>query len=147
MQSAEAKMNRNCLLMALRGYSVAVRNMEQTVLLPSLLREVALDQDQDQDQGQGQGGEAAEGSCKDLYECYHMLKAIRNMAESGLALPDECKAMSHQALSKTLEPLLEADPEVLFDFHLKGLFSVLNNLAKTSQRLTSQYMEIIGIAN
>lgn len=129
---------------ALRQYIAAVRDMEQTVLLPSLLREVAMDDDDD---SSGESEEAQEGSGKDLYEHYLMLKNLRNTAESSLASPDELKALGHrhQALSKNLEPLLESDPEVLFHFHLHGIFSIMNNLARKSQSVTSKYLEIVGV--
>ncbi|XP_071372466.1 mid1-interacting protein 1-B-like [Centroberyx affinis] len=139
MQSAEAKINRNSVLLALRRYSSAVRDMEQTVLLPSLLRDVPSDEVWD--------CEAAEEFCKDLYESYQMFKAIRTTAESGLIPLDERKARSNTSLSKTLEPLLESDPETLFHFHLRGLYSVMSNLTEKTQSLTDKYMDIIGVAN
>nr|XP_046245661.1 mid1-interacting protein 1-B-like [Scatophagus argus] len=138
MQSAEAKFNRNSLLLALRGYSSAVRDMEQTILLPSLLRDVPSDEVCYCD--------AAEESCCDLYNNFLMLKALRNTAESGL-VPMDDKANNNTALNKTLEPLLDTDPEALFRFHLRGLFSVLTDLTKKTQNLTEKYMDIIGATN
>ncbi|KAM4627740.1 thyroid hormone-inducible hepatic protein [Polymixia lowei] len=139
MQFAEAKFTKSCLLLALRRYSAAVSDMEQTVLLPSLLRDMPSDDIMD--------CEAAEESCKDQYENYLMLKAIRNTAESGLVAMDDRKAKTNKALDKTLEPLLETDPEVLFHFHMRGLFCVLSNLTKRTQGLTDKYMDIIGVSN
>lgn len=139
MQSAEAKFNRNSLLLALRRYSSSVSNMEQTILLPSLLRDVPTDEVWD--------SEAAEESCQDLYGTYLMLKAIRNTVESGLTPLDDHKTKNSSVLAKTLEPLLNTDPEALFCFHLKGLFSVMNDLTKKSHSLTEKYKDIIGVAN
>ncbi|KAM9359834.1 thyroid hormone-inducible hepatic protein [Symphorus nematophorus] len=139
MQSAEAKFNKNSLLLALRRYSSAVSNMEQTILLPSLLRDVPADEAWDCD--------AAEESCRDLYGNYLMLKAIRNTVESSLVSLDDHKAKNNTVLNKTLEPLLDTDPEALFHFHLKGLFSVMTDLTKKTQCLTEKYMDIIGVAN
>ncbi|XP_040049282.1 thyroid hormone-inducible hepatic protein [Gasterosteus aculeatus] len=139
MQSAEAQFNKNNLLLTLRRYSSAVSDMEQTVLLPSLLRDVPADE--------AWGCEAAEESCRDLYSNYLMLKAIRNTAECSLVLLDDHKAESNAALNKTLEPLLDTDPESLFRFHLSGLFSVMCDLTKKTQRLTVKYMDIIGVVN
>ncbi|XP_029922462.1 thyroid hormone-inducible hepatic protein [Myripristis murdjan] len=138
MQSAEAKFNRNSLLLALRRYSSAVRDMEHTILLPSLLRDVPTDEVWD--------CEAREESSKDLYESYLMFKTIRTMVESGLVPLDDHKAKSNTTLSKNMEPLLDADPEALFHFHLRGLFSVMSNLTKKTQSLTDKYMDIIGVA-
>lgn len=136
MQSAESTFNKNSLLLTLRRYSSTISDMERTILLPSLLRDVPADEVWD--------CEAAEESCSDLYSDYLMLKAIRNTVESGLVPVDDHKAKSN-TLNKTLDPLLDTDPEVLFRFHLKGLFSVMNNLTKKSQSLTEKYMDIIGV--
>ncbi|KAI9548010.1 hypothetical protein NQZ68_013028 [Dissostichus eleginoides] len=138
MQSAEAEFNKNSLLLALRRYSSAVCDMEQTILLPSLLRDVPSDDLWD--------CEAAEESCTDLYSNYLMLKAIRNTSESNLVRLDDDKA-KNPALNKTLETLLDTDPEALFCFHLRGLFSVMSDLTKKTQSLTDKYMDIIGVAN
>lgn len=139
MQSAEAKFNRNSLLLTLRRYSSAISHMEQTVLLPSLLRDVPADDVWD--------SEAAEENCKDLYSDYLMLKAIRNTVESGLIPLDEHKKNNTIGLNKKLEPLSDKDPETLFRFHLRGLFSVMSDLTKRSENLTEKYMDIIGLTN
>lgn len=139
MQSADAKFKRNSLLLALRRYSSAVSEMEQTILLPSLLRDMPSDEVWD--------CEAAEETCKDLYGNYLMLKAIRTTVESGLIPLDDHKAKNNIALNKTLEPLLDTDPEALFHFHVRGLFSVMSDLTKKTQTLTEKYMDIIGVAN
>lgn len=134
MQCVETRLNKKSLLLALKRYSSAVNDMEQTILLPSLLRDVPTEHNED--------CEAVEDS-KDLFEYYHMLKAIRTMVESGL-IPDG-NTKTHATLYKSLEPLLEADPEAFFYFHLKGLFSVMDTLTTKSQELTDKYLEIVGI--
>lgn len=139
MQSADAKFKRNSLFLALRRYSSAVSEMEQTILLPSLLRDMPSDEVWD--------CEAAEETSKDLFSNYLMLKAIRTTVESGLIRLDDHKAKNNIALNKTLEPLLDTDPEALFHFHVRGLFSVMSDLTKKTQTLTEKYMDIIGIAN
>lgn len=139
MQAAEARFNKNSLLLTLRRYSSAVSDMEQTILLPSLLRDVPSDEVVD--------CEGADDTCRDLYSNYLMLKAIRNTVESSLILLDDQKTKNNTALSKTLEPLLDTDPEALFRFHLRGLFSVMSDLTKKTQSLTGKYMDIIGVAN
>ncbi|XP_062873085.1 mid1-interacting protein 1-B-like [Trichomycterus rosablanca] len=135
MQSAETRLNKNSLLLALKRYSAVVKNMEQTVLLPSLLRDVPSEDALD--------CEAAE-NCKDLYEYYHMLKAIRNKVESGLVPTEDGPVKRHVALQKTLEQLMEDEPEALFYFHLRGLFSVMGTLTKKSKNLTEKYLDIVG---
>lgn len=138
MQCEETRLNKNSLLLALKRYSTVVIDMEQTILLPSLLRDVPSGDDVD--------CEALENS-KDLYEYYHMLKAIRNTVESGLVPYDDGSVKTRMALCKSLEPLLEADPEAFFYFHLRGLFSVMGTLTKKSQNLTDKYLDIVGIGS
>ncbi|XP_054883850.1 mid1-interacting protein 1-B-like [Poeciliopsis prolifica] len=133
MQSAESKFNRNSLFLTLKQYSSAVNDMEKTILLPSLLRDVPSDCKADE-------------ACRDLYANYLMLKAIRNTVESSLVPLDDWKA-KNATFTKTLEPFLEADPEALFLFHLRGLFSVMSDLTKETRSLTNKYLDIIGLAN
>ncbi|XP_026851498.2 thyroid hormone-inducible hepatic protein [Electrophorus electricus] len=138
MQGNENKLSRKSLTLALKHYGTAVRNMEQTVLLPSLLRDVPADDSLD--------GQAAESS-RDLYDCYHLLKAIRNAVESGLVSADDSNAKEHVALRRSLEALPNMDPEAFFHFHLRGLFSLMSSLTKKSQDLTDKYLNIVGIGN
>ncbi|KAI5625601.1 hypothetical protein C0J50_14815 [Silurus asotus] len=138
MQCEETRLNKNSLLRALKRYSTAVNNMEQTILLPSLLRDVPFEHDVD--------CEAVE-NIKDLYEYYHMLKVIRNTVESGLVPHDDGNKKTHTTLYESLEPLLEADPEAFFYFHLRGLFSVMGTVTKRSQDLTEKYLDIVGLGN
>ncbi|CAN9510933.1 unnamed protein product [Ophioblennius macclurei] len=143
MQSSEVRLNKSSLLLALRRYSSAVRDMEQTVLLPSLLRDVSSDVAWDC----GAADDVEEESCRDLYGDYLMLKAIRNTAEGGLVHIDEHRGKANTALNKKLEPLLATDPESLFLFHLRGLFSVMGELTEKTQSLTDKYMDLIGASN
>lgn len=136
MQSAEGKLNKNSLLLALRRYASAVRNMEETILLPSLLLDVPS-----QD---GSDGDAADEACADLYDNYLMLKAISYTMESGLISSDNHKATKNGALHKSLEALVVKDREALFYFHLKGLFSVVSDLTKKTHHLTEKYMDLVG---
>ncbi|XP_068174012.1 mid1-interacting protein 1-B-like [Antennarius striatus] len=139
MQLAEVRFNKNSLLLTLRRYSAAVSNMEQTILLPSLLRDVPSDE--------VLACDVAENSCTDLYANYLMLKAIRNTVESGLVPLDERKTRNSSTLIKNLESFSDADPETIFRFHLRGLFSVMTDLTEKTQGLTEKYMDIVGAGN
>lgn len=127
------------MLLALKCYRTAVNDMEQTILLPSLLRDVPSEHDADHD--------VVVQNSKDLFEYYHMLKVIRNTVESGLVPFDDSNTKTQPALCKSLEPLLETDPEAFFYFHLRGLFAVMSTLTKKSQHLTDKYLDIVGIGN
>uniref|UniRef100_A0A8C6WU94 Thyroid hormone responsive n=1 Tax=Neogobius melanostomus TaxID=47308 RepID=A0A8C6WU94_9GOBI len=131
MQSPEAQLYKNSMALALRRYSAAVNDMEQTILLPSLLRDVPSDELWD-----------CEESCRDLYENYLVLKAIRNTVESSLVSSEDSKA----ADGSSLEPL-PLDMEGLFHFHLTGLFSIMKDLTTRTKSLTGKYKDIIGVAN
>ncbi|XP_054649369.1 mid1-interacting protein 1-B-like [Dunckerocampus dactyliophorus] len=141
--ASEAKFKRDSLLLALRSYSSAVGRMEQTVLLPNLLRDIPADEPWHRD-----AAVVDEEPSRDLYSEYLMLKAVKSVVESGL-VPLEDKTSKKAALGETLEALLEldADPESLFRFHLRGLHSIMSQLTQRSQRLTQKYLDIIGIAN
>ncbi|KAJ3590598.1 hypothetical protein NHX12_008548 [Muraenolepis orangiensis] len=144
MQPAENNRAKSSLLLAVRRYSAAVNHMEQTVLLPSLLRDVPSDEIWDGEVEQEQQEED-----QDLYQNYLTLKDINTTVESGLITLDDRRAKSRTAPLPPSPPpgaLVEADQEALFHFHLSGLFSVLGHLTKKSQNLTDKYLEIIGVA-
>ncbi|XP_061819444.1 mid1-interacting protein 1-B-like [Nerophis lumbriciformis] len=124
----EARLRRDSLLLALNSYNSAAARMEQTVLLPSLLRDVP-------------GGDEEPGG--DLYGDYLMLKAVKSVVESGPVPPEDCKASEDETPEALPEP--DADPESILRFHLSGLLSVMGQLTQRSQRLTQKYLDIIGI--
>ncbi|CAL8374957.1 unnamed protein product [Gadus morhua 'NCC'] len=140
MQSADNRLNKNSMVLALRRYSAAVNHMEHTVLLPTLLRDVPSDDISD--------GEVEEEASQDLYQNYLTLKAIKVTVESGLIPLDDRRSAKSRAATPgpTSGSPVEADQEALFHFHLSGLFSVLGHLTKKSQSLTEKYKEIIGVA-
>ncbi|KAM9820307.1 thyroid hormone-inducible hepatic protein [Neosynchiropus ocellatus] len=137
MQSADARFHRKSLLLALKRYGAAISHMEQTVLLPSLLRDIPSDDTGD--------SESAAESDRDLYDTFLMLKAVRNTVENGLVPPDD-RVSKSSVLAKTLESLLDSDPELVFRFHLRGLFAVMSALTEKTQSLTDRYMDIIGFS-
>jgi len=145
MQSADLNRSNSGLLLALMRYSAAVKHMEQTVLLPSLLRDVPSEQLWDGEVGrvEEEEEEEEEESSQDLYQSYLTLKAIQTAVEIGLVPLDDNR---QSAKSLGPEPLGEAGKEALFHFHLRGLFSVLAHLTEKSQSLTDKYMELIGVA-
>ena len=140
MQSADDNnRHKTSLLLALRRYSAAVNHMEQTVLLPNLLRDVPSDETWD--------GEVEPS--QDLYQNYLTLKAIKATVESGLIpLDDRLSAKSRSAAlaGLTVGSPVEADQQALVHFHLRGLFSLLGHLTDKSRSVTDKYMEVIGVA-
>ncbi|XP_060682973.1 mid1-interacting protein 1-B-like [Hemiscyllium ocellatum] len=136
MQSFIAQQQTSFLVATMSKYSSAVRNMEQTIMLPSLLQDIALE---DQDEGKD-----ASVSSQNLYECYIQLKSIKNIVESGRLPPEDLKQKINYAYN--LEDEDEANLETLFYVHVKGLCTVLNSLTKKANMLTSRYEDVIGLS-
>ncbi|KAL0160622.1 hypothetical protein M9458_044347, partial [Cirrhinus mrigala] len=65
----------------------AVNNMDQTVMVPSLLRDVPLDQEEEKEVNSYQDG--------DMYGSYVFLKSIRNDIEWGVLQADERRKEKH----------------------------------------------------
>ncbi|KAG8451990.1 hypothetical protein GDO86_003974 [Hymenochirus boettgeri] len=113
------------LVTAMAKYCTAVRNMEQTVMFPSFLRDVPTD---------SRDGAATMGT-GDLYEHYIKLKSIRDRLEHGPVPANEGQMVA-----------CDADNETLFYYHLTELFTILHRLTKQTQVLTSKYKDLIGSA-
>ncbi|GCB66462.1 mid1-interacting protein 1-B-like [Scyliorhinus torazame] len=136
MQSLIAQQQTNFLVATMSKYSSAVKNMEQTVMLPSLLQDIPLEvQDEAKD---------ATASSQNLYECYILLKSIKDTVESGLLPFEDFKRKINSALD--LENEDEANLEKLFYVHVRGLCTVLNTLTKKANTLTSRYEDMIGFS-
>ncbi|XP_054830221.1 mid1-interacting protein 1-B-like [Eublepharis macularius] len=116
-------------------YFSAVRKMEQTVMFPSLLREVSLDEHDSR--------LAVDLGNKDLYEYYTLLKAIKQTAEGGLLSPDTQASPVAPGL-KDQEGKEKADLEGLFHYHVSSLYRVLTRLTETAKTVTSRYNQIMG---
>ncbi|XP_053167325.1 mid1-interacting protein 1-B-like [Hemicordylus capensis] len=116
-------------------FSAAVQKMEQMVMFPSLLQGVSLEE---------QGGDTSEADSadKDLYEYYVLLKSIRQMVEGGLVPLDSRKPQTATRL-KGQEGKEEDDLEGLFYHHVSALTSVLNQLTRRANTVTSKYDEIM----
>ncbi|XP_078401342.1 thyroid hormone-inducible hepatic protein [Cetorhinus maximus] len=136
MQSLIAQQQTNFLVATMSKYSSAVKNMEQTVMLPSLLQDIPLE---DQDEAKD-----AAASSQNLYECYTLLKSIKNTVESGPLPFEDLKRKINSAYD--LENEDEANLEKLFYVHVKGLCAVLNTLTKKANTLTSRYEDMLGFS-
>ncbi|XP_067389300.1 thyroid hormone-inducible hepatic protein [Emydura macquarii macquarii] len=119
-------------------YCSAIRKMEHTVMFPSLLRGVYMEQRDDTSTG--------DFGNKDLYEYYSQLKSIKLTLEGRLLPLNESK---HQITSReeATENGEEADLEGLLYHHFRGLYRVLTHLTRKANALTKKYNEIIGQIN
>lgn len=152
MQIYDSCNQKHSLFSAMTRFIGAVNNMDQTVMVPSLLRDVPLDND---DAAGGGGGEvksparaagnavhpvpAAYFRTGDMYGYYVLLKSIRNDIEWGVLQGDERRKDPAR-----IEPDGE-DLEQLFRFHLNGLHAVLGELTRKANTLTNRYKQEIGI--
>ncbi|XP_061485717.1 mid1-interacting protein 1-like [Rhineura floridana] len=124
----------------MEGYVSAVRKMEQTVMFPSLLLGVSLE---DQEDGTFEANSSnRDSSERDLYDYYTLLKVIKWKAEGGLA-----PLVGQTPSIKEEESKEKADLEGLFHYHVTGLYHVLTQLTRRANTVTSKYNEIMGQIN
>lgn len=156
MQICDSSNQKNSLFSAMTRFIGAVNNMDQTVMVPSLLRDVPLDdatraevKSPARATGAGGGGgtnavhpvPAAYFRTGDMYGYYVLLKSIRDDIEWGVLHQGGDERRKDPA---RLEPDDE-DLEQLFRFHLNGLHAVLGELTRKANTLTNRYKQEIGI--
>lgn len=147
MQVLTKRYPKNCLLTVMDRYSAVVRNMEQVVMIPSLLRDVQLS---------GPGGSAQEGA-PDLYTYFTMLKAICVEVDHGLLPREEWQAKvagseaseGENGAAETEEAeedriSEELDLEAQFHLHFSSLHRILTHLTRKAQEVTRKYQEMTG---
>lgn len=138
MQIADSYKQKNSLFNAMSRFIGAVNNMDQTVMVPSLLRDVPLEQEDEKEVNSFHNG--------DMYGSYALLKSIRNDIEWGVLQADERRKEKHGVTTDVSrsEPD-EENLENLFHFHLTGLHTVLAKLTRKANTLTNRYKQEIGI--
>ncbi|KAL2080803.1 hypothetical protein ACEWY4_022656 [Coilia grayii] len=151
MQIAETYTQKNSLLNAMNRFIGAVNNMDQTVMVPSLLRDVPLEHEKEPEVSAP--GSYLRDAEADMFSYYMQLKAIRNDIEWGvLGRAEELRRKEKESLVQEAtrangnDATEEVDLEQLFRFHLKGLHGVLSKLTRQANDLTNRYKQEIGIA-
>ncbi|XP_040820253.1 thyroid hormone-inducible hepatic protein [Ochotona curzoniae] len=147
MQVLTKRYPKNCLLTVMDRYSAVVHNMEQVVMIPSLLRDVQLN---------GPGGRAQTGA-PDLYTYFTMLKAICVDVDHGLLPREEWQAKvaggeveeAENEAAETEEAEEERisgelDLEAQFHLHFSSLHHILTHLTLKAQEVTRKYQEMTG---
>ncbi|XP_059184286.1 mid1-interacting protein 1-B-like isoform X2 [Centropristis striata] len=139
MQVSESYNQKKSLFNAMNRFIGAVNNMDQTVMVPTLLRDVPLSGD-----STAANSPAYFAQDDDMYSSYVLLKSIRDdikwgVVEGGVVEGDERR--------KEKVEVTEDDLEKQFHFHLKGLHAVLSKLTCKADTLTSRYTEEIGRRN
>uniref|UniRef100_A0A3P9C249 MID1 interacting protein 1b n=1 Tax=Maylandia zebra TaxID=106582 RepID=A0A3P9C249_9CICH len=134
MQIPDSYNQKNSLFNAMNRFIGAVNNMDQTVMLPSLLRDVPPTHDSAYFQPD-----------TDMYSSYILLKSIRNDIEWGVVQGEELRKEKAGVASMVVAE--EDDLEKQFHFHLNGLHAVLSKLTHKANTLTNRYKEEIGCRN
>lgn len=157
MQLQESPNQKNSLFNAMNRFIGAVNNMDQTIMVPSLLRDVPLEEDREMSSLKSDEDEG------DMYSYYQLLKSIRRDIEWGVkcAAADERRkesmkitrmnssaSTSSSASFSSEEDDEEEEDEDLktqFQYHLTGLQGVLSKLTLQANSLTKRYKQEIGI--
>ncbi|CAB1438410.1 unnamed protein product [Pleuronectes platessa] len=161
MQLSETNIQKNSLFTAMNRFLGAVNNMDQTVMVPSLLRDVPLDGDRELS---AMKSDMDEG---DMYSYYQLLKSIRTDMEWGVrcatanerreesmklsrtnSVTSTYSSISSSSSSSSYEEDEEEEDEDLekqFQYHLTGLQGVLSKLTQQADSLTKRYKKEIGI--
>lgn len=155
MQLQETPNQKNSLFNAMNRFIGAVNNMDQTIMVPSMLRDVPLEEDREMSSLKSDVDEG------DMYSYYQLLKSIRRDIEWGVrcATADErrkenmkltrmnssASTSSSASSSEEDEEEEDEDLEKQFQYHLTGLQGVLSKLTLQANSLTKRYKKEIGI--
>uniref|UniRef100_A0A4W6DAR4 MID1 interacting protein 1a n=1 Tax=Lates calcarifer TaxID=8187 RepID=A0A4W6DAR4_LATCA len=101
MQLPETPNQKNSLFNAMNRFIGAVNNMDQTIMVPSLLRDVPLDEDREM------GSLKSDVDEGDMYSYYQLLKSIRTDIEWGVrcAAADERRKEKKWQLISSYRPI------------------------------------------
>ncbi|XP_071335694.1 mid1-interacting protein 1-B-like [Trachinotus anak] len=154
MQIPDSHNQKNSLFNAMNRFIGAVNNMDQTVMVPSLLRDVPLDHGGDVKAVRTADDPAAAANDtpyfhqdSDMYSSYILLKSIRNNIEWGV-LQGDGRGKERAGVAEVSRVEAEEDDlEKQFHYHLNGLHAVLSKLTLKANMLTNRYKEEIGCGN
>ncbi|KAF6732459.1 Mid1-interacting protein 1-like [Oryzias melastigma] len=155
--NSDSSTNKHSLINVMHRFIAAANNMDETIMVPSLLRDLPLDE-QACSQGEANNNEPpCSNKQRDMYEHYLLLKSIKNDMEWGLLrremssgasfLEMAVKQEEQQPVTGALPLDDNADLERQFHYHLRGLFGVLSKLTLQADDLTNRYKREIGGGN
>lgn len=150
--------NKHSLLNVMHRFIAAANNMDETIMVPSLLRDVPLEEQAAGELEHNNNEPPCPNKQRDMYEHYLLLKSIRNDMEWGLLKREMSSGASFLEMAVKQEEeqkpvtgdlLLEdnSDLENQFHYHLRGLFGVLSKLTLQADHLTNRYKREIGGGN
>lgn len=154
MQISDSLKQKNSLFNAMNRFVGAVNNMDQTVMVPSLLRDVPLEEETEMAALKPQSSVDYDN---DMYSYYQLLKSIRRDMEWGVRCAGvesrrkqeltrmdsdgESESSSEDGSSGEEEENLQAQ----FQYHLTGLQEVLSKLTAQADTVSKRYKQEIGI--
>ncbi|XP_019739664.1 mid1-interacting protein 1-like [Hippocampus comes] len=170
--SSDSAANKHSLLNVMHRFIAAANNMDETIMVPSLLRDMPLEEqaasqtepNNNNNNYNNHHPDHDDVQCpskqqRDMYEHYLLLKSIKNDMEWGLLKREmssgasflEMAVKQEEQQQKTIPGALplddNADLERQFHFHLRGLFGVLSKLTLQADHLTNRYKREIGGGN
>lgn len=141
---------KHSLFNAMNKFIAAVNNMDQTVMVPSLLRDVPLeDENKSEVNGVSSTGASNYYSDKwDMYNYFVLLKSIKNDIEWGVVQLDDRKKDKAATIDIRVDEVEgEEDLQKQFHYHLNGLYTVLSKLTRKANTLTNRYKQEIGFGS
>ncbi|XP_054453654.1 mid1-interacting protein 1-like [Anoplopoma fimbria] len=161
--STDSASNKHSLINVMHRFIAAANNMDETIMVPSLLRDVPLEERAAGELEPNNNNKSHEPPCpnkqRDMYEHYLLLKSIKNDMEWGLLKREMSSGASflemavkqeeqqQQGVTGDLHPDENTDLENQFHYHLRGLFGVLSKLTMQADHLTNRYKREIGGGN
>ncbi|CAL8305804.1 unnamed protein product [Arctogadus glacialis] len=154
--------NKHSLINMMNRFIAAANNMDETIMVPSLLRDMPLEERAEAAEIERNNNQHQQQPClnkqRDMYEHYLLLKSIKNDMEWGLLKRELSSGASFLEMAVKQEeqkPVTgdlpnedtNSDLEEQFHFHLRGLFGVLSKLTVQADHLTNRYKREIGGGN
>lgn len=155
--SSDSTSNKHSLINVMHRFIAAANNMDETIMVPSLLRDVPLEEQACAQAEANNNEPPCANKQRDMYEHYLLLKSIKNDMEWGLLkkemssgasfLEMAVKQEEQQRVTGDVDLDDNADLENQFHYHLRGLFGVLSKLTMQADHLTNRYKREIGGGN
>ncbi|KAM3867373.1 mid1-interacting protein 1-like [Diretmus argenteus] len=155
--STDSASNKHSLINVMHRFIAAANNMDETIMVPSLLRDVPLEEQTKSQMETNNNEPPCPNKQRDMYEHYLLLKSIKNDMEWGLLKREMCSGASflemavkqeeQQPVTGDLPDDNNSDLEDEFHYHLRGLFGVLSKLTVQADHLTNRYKREIGGGN
>lgn len=130
MQFAHLKNSQHSLFNALNRFITAATVMDETVMVPSFLRDLPADEEEYR-------RENKISKQRDMHEDYLLLMSIKKDIESGIS--DEQVKSDLEFMKASEEDGDLGELQQLFHHHLNGIYNVFSKLTQQTNHLTNCY--------